>query len=203
MTIILLSTAAVFYVLFMTGSKNRLIKTAYKCVPTLCACGLALYLAATRGASINSNLAAAGLFMCAFADAVLEFALVPGAALFGIAHACFILSLILGQSHGLSCAACFLTVFSLLCVFFIRCRKAKPKSAPLWGFVLYAMLLSLMASLAFDSGILLALGGILFALSDTILFMRLFGVLSSKLFSWLLMGAYYSALFCIAGGSCI
>ena len=194
--------AALFYVLYMTSSEKGMLKTVYKCVPTACACILAIYLAVKGNADAGAYLAICGLALCVVADAVLEHTLIPGAALFGAAHICFIMSYIISRGHGYLCAACFALVFTLLCLLFLRCKDSKPKQAPLWGFALYAFLLALMTALSIDGGILLALGGLLFAFSDTVLFLRMFAKLSGKIYSWLLMGAYYSALFLIAMGSC-
>ncbi len=202
MTIILILLAALFFVLYMTSREKGILKTVYKCVPTACVCILAIYLAVKGNADASAYLAICGLTFCVVADAVLEHTLVPGATLFGAAHICFILSFIMGRSHGYLSVACFALVFTLLCLLFMRCKDNKPKQAPLWGFVLYAFLLALMTALSIDGGIMLALGGLLFAFSDTILFLRMFAKLSGKIYSWLLMGAYYSALFLIAIGSC-
>ena len=163
---------------------------------------MAVYLALTGNVSTGTNLVICGLAVCVIADAVLEYYLIPGAALFGAAHICFISSFITGHSHGCLCAACFTLVFALLCLLIFKYRENKPRRAPLWGFVLYTCLLATMTALSIDCGIWAAVGGILFALSDTVLFLRLFAKLSGPVYSWLLMGAYYSALFCIAVGSC-
>ena len=202
MTVIMMLIAALFFVLYMTRREKGMLKTVYKCVPTVCACILAVYLAVKGNTDANKYLAISGLALCALADAVLEHTLIPGAALFGAAHVCFILYHIADRSHGFLCAACFVFVFALLCLLFLRFRDNKPKQAPLWGFVFYAFLLALMTALSIDGGVLLALGGILFAFSDTVLFLRMFAKLPGSVYSWLLMGAYYLALFLMAIGSC-
>ncbi|MCR4576968.1 MAG: lysoplasmalogenase [Clostridiales bacterium] len=202
MTVILMLIAALFFVLYMTSREKGFLKTVYKCVPTACACILAVYLAIKGNADAGKYLAVSGLALCVFADAVLEHALIPGAALFGAAHVCFILYHVLARSHGIACAVCFVLVFTLLCLLFVISKEDKPQQAPLWGFVLYAFLLALMTAMSIDGGPWLALGGLLFAFSDTVLFLRMFGKLSGRAYSWLLMGAYYLALFLIATGSC-
>ena len=201
MAIALIVIAVLFYVLFMTREDKGHIKTVYKCVPTLCACALAVYTALKGNAAVNSYLIICGLAFCVLADAALEKAIIPGAALFGAAHLCFTAAFIVSRSHGYVFIVCFAVLFTFLCYMFTKLRKHKPEQAPFIGFILYAFLLSVMASLGIDLGGMFAAGGALFALSDTILFLRMFGALHGKVYGWVLMGVYYAALFLIAAGA--
>ena len=190
--------AVPFYVLFMREKETGAKKAVYKCVPGFLTLLTGLWFLLSGKVTAANALIAAGLLICAAADWILEFRFLPGMALFAVAHLCFIGAFVSGGSHGFSTVLYFALLFAAMCTLFILFRNNKPENLPFAVFFAYAAVLALMAAFAFGCNVLIISGALLFVCSDTLLGLRLFGVWKGHVMSWILMGAYYSALFLFA-----
>ena len=194
--------AAVFFTVYMNTRRIGRIKALYKCVPSFLAFFAALP-AALRPVdpALAGWLVAGGLLLCALADWTLEFRFVRGMALFGSAHVLFIIAFAQRGRIDFWAVLSFVLLFRAASAFFRFFRDRKPPELPFAALYVYAGVLSLMASLSLGCNVLTVAGAFLFLVSDGLLCFRLFGFLREKKYSWLLMGAYYAALFLIAFGS--
>ena len=191
---------ALFYILYIRRRTSGAVKAIIKCVPTLSAFGLALYGALGAGAQVYVWLICLGLTFCVAADYVLEFRFIPGAALFALAHVCFIVAFFLGGAPGLCSVLLAVCLFLILCTLFLRFQSNKPAGTPMAVFLLYAAVLSLMAGASAAMHACFFAGAMLFVVSDTLLGLRLFHVLRPRSTGIILMASYYLALYLIALG---
>ena len=167
----------------------------FKVLGTLCAASLAMIAAARLDP--RCWILFAGLTIHAVADALLEYNLYLGACFFlggHICYLCFFTNLFPVTAVQLICALCLLTVTAVV---FWKMRKAIGKQMPL--FAVYGGVLSVMCACAIGGltgqtlqGILIASGGALFFVSDTILFRRTI-VPCSRCTDWFILITYYSA----------
>ena len=189
MTVLILITA-VSLILFCGVKTAKPLNTAIKTVPAL-ACAVYAF---SHG---DSTLIAAGLCVCALADAVLNYVFVPGTVLFGLAHLCFMAGFISRGGHWTLRAIVFILLASLLVYTVLNAGNRKKQPLML----VYVLLLSLMTALACGCGASLMLGGILFTVSDTVLGMRILYGWRPRYAGWLCMGTYYAALVFMALGA--
>ena len=178
---------------------------AYKACGTLCAAVLAL----TAALRLDPRcwICFSALVFHAAADYLLEFSLWLGAGAFLAGHICYIAfftTLFPPASVHLICAVFLLSVMAYL--FFFRWRKQIGKHLPL--FVVYGSVLCLMCACAVGSlaghtlrGQLIAIGGALFFLSDTMICSRIL-FSAGRAADWAIMITYYAAQLLI-GASCL
>ncbi len=190
--------------LFLHYKQNLhlLLATGYKCTGTLCAFLLALI----AGIRLDPRcyVCAAAFFLYAVADGFLEYSFMLGAGFFLVGHICgiafFLSTASLSALHVIS----FLASGGMMAYVYVRWRKPIGNQMPV--FIVYGLSLILMCSAAigcfssFDlSGILFAVGGMLFLFSDCVLLRRLLFPLSA-FYNWVIMSTYYAALLCIGIG---
>ena len=169
--------------------------SCYKSAGTLCAVMFALV------ASIRLNpscyVCAAGLLIHAVADYVLEFNFMAGAGLFLAGHICFIAFFLRLVPVALPHGIILLLLLGFMAFIYYHWRKQIGKQ--LKPLIVYGVGLSIMCSCAVGCftlwslpGILIACGGALFFLSDSLLLRRLL-FLSGKALDWAIMITYYAA----------
>lgn len=169
---------------------------SYKSTGTLCAFLLAL-VAAIR-LDPRCYVCAGAILIYAVADYFLEFNFMLGAGIFLTGHICgiaFFLNLIPFSFHHLICV---LVLGGLLAFVFYRWRKPIGKQMPF--FIFYGVSLVFMCACAIEcfnlgnlAGILIALGGALFYISDFFLLRRtLFP--SDTSINWVILITYYASL---------
>ncbi len=177
---------------------------SYKMLGTLCAAVLALV------ASIRLDprcwICFAGLLLHASADYLLEFSLYWGAGLFLAGHICYIAfftGLFPVSSVHVICLLCLLGITAFA---FYRWRKQIGKQLPL--FAVYGAVLCVMAACALGGlsghvlqGQLIAVGGALFFISDSMICGRLL-FSADRVVDWMIMILYYSAQL-LFGISCL
>lgn len=178
---------------------------AFKTCGTLCAAVLAL----TAALRLDPHcwICFAALMLHAVADYILEFNLWAGAGFFLAGHICYIAfftSLFPPTSLHLICAVCLLAI--MVYMFFFRWRKQIGKHIPL--FAVYGAALCLMCACAIGcfsghtlQGQLIAVGGALFFLSDTMIFCRTLFSTGPRI-DWAIMITYYAAQL-LFGISCL
>lgn len=193
--------------LFLYYKKNLHDKlaAAFKVAGTLCAAALAL----TAAIRLDPRcwICFAALLIHSAADYVIEFNLWFGAGLFLIGHICYIAfftSLVPPTAVHLICVVCLMAATAYM--FFFRWRKQIGKRLPL--FAVYGVSLCLMCGCAIAcitghtlQGQLIAAGGALFFLSDTIICSRLL-FSAGRAMDWLIMITYYAAQL-LFGISCL
>ena len=192
---------------FLHYKKNLRFKlaAAFKVCGTLCAASFAL-IAAIR-LDPRCWICFAALILHATADYFLEFSLYIGAGFFLAGHICYIAfftSIFPPTAVHLICAVCLLAIMGYM--FFFRWRKQIGKQLPL--FAVYGAVLSLMCACAVASltghtlqGQLIAIGGALFFLSDTMICCRILFT-AGRTIDWAIMITYYAAQL-LFGISCL
>ena len=178
---------------------------AYKLSGTLCAA--VLVLTAALRLDPRCWVCFAAVMLHAAADYMLEFSLWIGAGLFLAGHICYIAfftTLFPPTAVHLVCSVCLLSIMAYL--FFFRWRKQIGKQLPL--FAVYGAALCLMCACAIAclnghtlQGQLIAVGGALFFLSDTMICCRLLFT-AGRAADWLIMITYYAAQL-LFGISCL
>ena len=149
---------------------------------------------------------AAGLLVCAAADYLLELSMYLGAGFFIAGHICYIAFFLrlfpISALHFICLIAC----FGIIAYVLYQNRQAIGKRMPF--FAIYGVVLSVMTACAIGSmasftlqGILLAAGGALFFVSDSILLHRTLYPAGNAV-SWVIMITYYAAQLLI-GLSCL
>ena len=146
------------------------------------------------------GLLSAGLLLCVIADWVIEFRLMPGAALFGCAHLCFIAAFAL-RCGGAASWPCLILLTGTLMGLFLYVQSKGKSSIPALPFAAYIALICLMASIAVKCGAWFAVGSLLFVVSDALLGLRLFGKIKIPHSGALVMATYYLALYLFAIGT--
>ena len=193
-----------FFLHYKKNLRYRL-AAAFKVCGTLCAAVFALI--ASLRLDPRCWICFAALMLHAAADYLLEFNLYLGAGFFMAGHICYIAfftSLFPPSVVHLICAVCLMAIMAYL--FFFRWRKQIGKQLPL--FIVYGAVLSLMSACAIGGltahtlqGQLIAIGGTLFFLSDTMLCCRLL-FSAGRAADWLIMISYYAAQL-LFGISCL
>ena len=189
---------AVCLPLFMYYKKTMRYHLAacYKSLGTLCSFLLAL-IAAVR-LDPRCSICAVALFLYAVADYLLEFHLMLGAGFFLAGHICNIAFFAGLASVSGTHLIFFLILFGFFAFVFYRWKKQIGRQLPV--FALYGVGLCLMSAFAAGcfsaqtlSGILIAVGGILFYFSDTLILRRILFP-TDRWISWIIMISYYAAL---------
>ena len=91
---------------------------------------MALYALGSGGVNaLFQGLMCAGLLVCVFADWVIEFKLMPGAALFGCAHLCFIAAFAL-KCEGAASWTCLILLAGALTGLFLYAQKRESPPFP-------------------------------------------------------------------------
>ena len=184
--------------LFMYYKKSlRLpLAAAYKCLGTLCAFMLAL-IAAIR-LDPHCYVCALAILIYAVADGFLEFSFLAGAGFFLAGHICSVAFFLSLSPLSAVQPVCFLLLGGMMALVYWRWRKAIGKQMAL--FTVYGVSLIAMCSCAIGCfmlnnlpGTLIACGGALFFISDSLLLRRtLFP--AERSVSWAIMITYYSSL---------
>ncbi len=188
--------------LFMYYKKSLclVLGSCFKTLGTLCAAALA-FIAASR-LDPSCWVCFAALVLHAAADYILEFNMYVGAGFFLAGHICYIAFFTRLFPVGAVQLICALAALAAMAWLMYRCRARIGKKMPLM--IVYGVVLCLMTACALGGfadhstrGLLIALGGALFFLSDGLLYRRtLFP--SGRLLSWGIMVTYYSAQLLIA-----
>ena len=142
---------------------RRGLRTALKGMATAAAGALALY-AGALGGGRYAWLTAAGLFVCALADMVLEKDLMAGAAVFAAGHLCYMAAFL--TAGGLKPVSIFLYAVLAAALALSARAVGKTTKKPVLPFALYGGVLCLMLSLAWGHSWLAGLGATLFLISD-------------------------------------
>ena len=193
------------FFLYYKKSLRYKLAAAFKVCGTLCAASFAL-IAAIR-LDPRCWICFAALMLHATADYFLEFNIWLGAGFFLAGHICYIAfftSFFPPTVVHLICAVCFLGLITYLFVF--RWRKQVGKRLP--AFMVYGSALSLMCACAIGcltghtlQGQLIAIGGALFFLSDSMICGRLL-FSAGRAVDWAIMITYYAAQL-LFGISCL
>ena len=197
----LLGAGVWFCVKYLNGEGQSRLRAACKCAPTAGCFLLALY--ALCGASESAlflGLLSTGLLLCTAADWVIEFKLMPGAAIFACAHLCFIAAFAL-RCEGAVSWTCLILLSGTLMGLFLYVQSKGKSSLPALPFAAYIALICLMASIAVKCGAWFAVGSLLFVASDALLGLRLFGKIKIPHGGALVMVTYYLALYLFALGA--
>lgn len=157
------------------------------------------------GVSPFASLIFWGLLLCVAADALLDIHFISGMAAFGLAHILFIIRFSAGFSWYTPII--FAVLYALAIAAFRKDFKTVKKCK--WMFYLYPMVLAAMAALAVSLPFKLgfrfwpaALGGLLFAFSDSLVGKSFFGK-KFKNIGAIIMSTYYAALYLISINSCV
>lgn len=152
------------------------------------------------GVSPLTSLIFWGLLLCVAADALLDIHFISGMAAFGLAHILFIIRFSAGFSWYTPMI--FVILFTAAITAFWKDFKTVNKFR--WMFYLYPLVLAAMAALAVSLPFTLgfrfwpaALGGLLFAFSDSLVGKSFFGK-KSKNIGAIIMSTYYAALYLIS-----
>lgn len=161
---------------------------------TLVAALLAAYGAGLSGLDAHWLLAL-GIAVCALADVTLEKHFVLGMANFALGHLLYIAAfLLLGPVRPLSLAA----FAALALLIFLAVPRLKPRlDQPIQPFILYALIIGAMLALALSQRPITAIGALLFVISDSMIFYRLFRPAGPRSDD-LCIALYYSAQFLLA-----
>ncbi len=196
--IVCLALMTIFYLLH-EGNKfsrhyTRRTAMAFKGSATLCAFLLAVLGAAGTGAAADWVLAA-GLFLCAAADIVLDIRFVAGMGVFSLGHAAYCAAYILKNppvtlNFLLMAVLMILTALGAL-------RFKKRLGARAVPFTLYALVLCVMLSLAATQKPVLAFGALFFVISDATLARNLL-LGATRRQDYASLGCYYLGQFLIA-----
>lgn len=116
-------------------------------------------------------LMAIGILLCAAADVLLEIKFIRGTACFAAGHLFYIASFIIRKAPGLPSLLLFLALVSF--VFFVTRRYGRQAQMDIRPYSAYALIISLMASLALAQPLPVFLGALLFVVSDGIIARRL------------------------------
>ncbi len=184
--------------LFMAYKKRMysLLAAVFKTLGTSCA----LIISLISALKLNSAcfLCAAGMFLHAAGDFVLEFRFLPGAGLFFAGHVLYIGFILKVFPFSVTSVLCFVCLMAMTAFMLFRWRKAAGKQTVVF-FVYGAMLCALCASCLGCgmmshslAGILAVAAGSFFFLSDGLLCYRLLFP-SSRYLSWAVMITYYIA----------
>lgn len=171
----------------------RVCRLIAKAMPGCCCAAAALSCALGRGTPAMFLLAA-GLALCAAADAVLEISFIPGMGVFALAHCSFIAYMcVMGVNipTAAAVAGAWAIAISLVWVFF-----GAKWHIPAY-FVIYACAVCGMSAVAAGRGVFALLGGLCFVASDGMLGLRILTG-AAKGQAWygpVLMLLYYGALF--------
>ena len=191
--------------LYIRFKPSRLhLACCFKCAGTLCAFSMAL-IAAIR-LDPRCVVCAAAIFLYAAADYLLEFQFMLGAGFFLAGHICsvaFFLNLVpVSVLHLIA----FLVFGGMTAWIFYVWRKPIGKQMPV--FIVYGLSLALMGVCAIGcftsfgiAGILIALGGVFFFISDLILLRRLLFPSAVNL-DWAVMITYYASVL-LFGMACL
>lgn len=185
---------------------------AFKALATAMPVLLSLYAALQNNGKIFW-LICGGAFLCMCADVLLELHFVTGAAVFGAGHICYIAAFVTRVKPDILTAAVFVILIGGMLL--LHGRNLSDFHNKLVPAILYALLLCFMAAMAVTilaeegspAGIVTALGGIAFFLSDNILVKckmaekrsRLSEHRSTTAGAWLLF-LYYLAVYLITAG---
>lgn len=138
-------------------------QTAFKGMATASAGALALY-ACMLGGGRYAALMAAGLFVCALADMVLEKDLMAGAAVFVGGHLCYMAAFLV--TTGIKPITLWLYPAQLLLIAIAAYAAKRNTKEPVLPFALYGAVIALMVSLAWGHSLLAGIGAALFIISD-------------------------------------
>ncbi len=192
--------------LFMHYKRSLRIRLAslYKATGTLCALIPAL-VAAIR-LDPRCYICVAALLLYAVADYALEFRTFLGAGFFIAGHVCYIAFFLQLFPVSVAHLVCLVMLFAVLV--FVLYKNRKEIGKQLLPFAVYGGVLCMMASCAVGcissftlKGILIAVGGSLFFISDYILLHRALYPAGIGV-SWIIMITYYSAQL-LVGISCL
>lgn len=170
-------------------------KLFWKFAGTASALPLAVYGACIHGG--RTWLCVAAITLCAAADVMLEKKFLIGMAMFAAAHVCFILWMVSVKPIG---AVQLIAWAALLCVVAVLLYSWRKMIGDMMlPYAGYAVLISLMgacaigaASMGTLAGILAAVGGLMFIVSDALVCKGL--IMSvGKAHDWITMGLYYGA----------
>lgn len=193
---ILMAAFYVNYVLACGRHVKRLWESVFKIIPTT----LALILSLSGKPGAYGLCVSAGLLFCVLADWILDYRFALGTAFFGGAHVLFITAFL--TKGGVDIGT--LAVFGICAaVFAALLRRQQTQKNLLGKFPLccYCLALCCLIASSVNAGALCIAGALLFAVSDTLLGLRLF--YGKRFGGWVIMGTYYGALYLIALSNCI
>lgn len=195
MPYVIFALMAAFCPLYLRAERGgrKLKRSILKIIPTVSA--LILSLCGEGGAS--SLLISAGLVLCVIADWVLDYRFVYGTAIFGCAHVLFVITFILRGGITVETLAAFCICIMTFAALLSLRNTAKSSLGKLPACAYCVALCCLVASSVNAGGLCIA-GALLFAFSDTLIGLRLFYGLGGKHSGWIIMAAYYGALYLIA-----
>ena len=199
MAYVIFALMAVFYVNYILACRRhvkRIWESVFKIIPT----SLAFLFSLTGAIGAYGWLVSTGLLLCVLADWILDYRFVWGAAFFGGAHVLFITAFL--TKGGISIET--LGAFCICAVTFAFLLSGKRTQKNLMGIVpicAYCLALCCLAASSVNAGALCIAGAMLFAVSDTLLGLRLF--YGKRFGGWVIMGTYYGALYLIALSSAI
>lgn len=188
---ILMAAFYVNYVLACGRHVKRLWESVFKIIPTT----LALVLSLSGKPGAYGLCVSAGLLFCVLADWILDYRFALGTAFFGGAHVLFITAFLLKGSLSIETLA----AFCICAVTFAVLLSEKRTQKNLLGIIplcAYCLALCCLIASSMNAGALCIAGALLFAVSDTLLGLRLF--YGKRFGGWVIMGAYYGALYLIA-----
>ena len=142
----------------------------------------------------------AGLCVCAAADVILDMHFLAGTAAFALGHVCYCAAYLAGNKPGIASLVVFLLLAGTAIVLYPQCKRLAGEGSAL-PYLGYALLLSVMLSLALPQKPLLLLGAALFVISDGMLLFRIVRKIPSKGYDYACLGAYYLAQFLIAAST--
>lgn len=194
MAYVIFALMAVFFVNYILACRRhvkRIRASVFKIIPTF----LALLFSLTGRGGAYGWLASAGLLLCVLADWILDYRFALGAAFFGGAHVLFISAFLTkgGVSIETLGTFCICAVTFAMLLSGDRTRKNLLSPAAICA---YCLALCCLVASSVNAGALCIAGAMLFAVSDTLLGLRLF--YGKSFGSWIIMGTYYGALYLIA-----
>lgn len=195
---------AFFYALFYRMKKP--LRVLPKCAATAVCAATAAAGLLNSGENPLQSLLFWGIVACAVGDGLLEFHFLSGMAAFGLGHVLLIgeLARLSGRIDGIMLGLWVLAYVCLLYAFRKDLRAMSGNKAP---FLLYPALLLAMAAIAVTlpwkigwDALSVAVGGVLFAVSDAMVAKGFFGKLSPAM-DRLALALYYAAVYLLALGA--
>lgn len=168
--LLMLGTGLAYQLDCEKGWYGRRARLAFKGLTTAFAGLLALYAYAVGGQPA-ALLMAVGIFVCALADILLELRFKAGMFTFALGHLAFCASFLMRQPPGLCSLALFLLLLAFVSVTAYRIRGRV--AFGVLPFYAYALIISLMLSLAAAQPWPVFAGAALFVVSDAIIARRL------------------------------
>ena len=182
------------YAAYVTACAKHVPKTResiLKVIPTACAL---LFSLTGRGGAYGWPVSA-GLLMCVLADWILDYRFPIGVACFGSAHILFITAFFIRGGAGIETLAAF-CICAIVFTVLLSGERTRKNLLGMLPTCAYCLALCCLVASSVKAGTLCAAGALLFAVSDTLLGLRLF--YGKRFGGWIIMGTYYGALYLIS-----